>query len=109
MGKRPSSVEYTELAQFCCWCEWTPFCTSSEKSVFTRGCQSRSARTRTIIYRSCLMITLYQPPDNCMINILKFIYTFPQVQLGTFKSMIKPHDVQVNVYLYEFRAEYDKM
>jgi hypothetical protein len=57
VGKRPSS------------CEWTLFCTSSEKSVFTRGCQTRSTRSRTIIYRSCLMIALYQPPDNCMINI----------------------------------------
>ena len=55
--------------QLCCWCEWTSFCTSSEKSVFTRGCQTMSTRSRTIIYRSRLMITLYQPPDNCMINI----------------------------------------
>jgi hypothetical protein len=57
------------FSQFCCWCEWILFCTSSEKSVFTRECQTRSTRSRTIIYRSCLMITLYQPPDNCMINI----------------------------------------
>jgi hypothetical protein len=59
--------------QFCCWCEWTPFWTSSEKSVFTRGCQTRSTRSRTIIYRSCLMITLYQPPDNCIVSLKRVV------------------------------------